>query len=549
MPLRIHEESDFTGLIKRARQNFLQGCIEKAKELFLAARKIMPDHPEVLHGLGAVALKEGKYKEAITYLEQAVQKNPSFAEAWNNLGFALFKKGRYGEAREALEKAVALDPDEVSFRKNLESLCRKMGVPLPEIRPLISLCMIVRNEEENLKKYLARMADAFEDIVVVDTGSHDGTKRVAASLGARVFSIPWEDDFAKARNASLEKAKGEWILVLDADEMVEPKDVKKLRELARRVDTMGMQLPIYNRGRDDRVGVVNFAVRFFRNHPEIRFAGRVHETVEASIVRLGGTIGRTDIPIHHFGYTDGEKLRQKTLERNLPLIERILEENPNDLQALLYVAKTYLIFLGDREKARNALLRIIGNPEWRGRPAYIEALLYLGNTFLDEGKAAIARRLYEKVCAYDPHLPDAFFALGNLAFVLGNHTEALEMLERVFTVDAGKSKANLVRFTFTDEALYDRLMRAAIGCQRWDKALQYGEKLQEVLPEDPNVLHNLGLVYFNLGEWGKAEAFWQEALRRDPKHPEARSLLFYLYTLAGRTQEARGVLEEVMTVF
>ncbi|MCX7731430.1 MAG: tetratricopeptide repeat protein [Candidatus Caldatribacterium sp.] len=549
MPLRMHGDSDFHALIKRARREFLQGYVERAKELFLAAAEILPNHPEVLHGFGVIALREGKYKEAVAYLKQAVQQDPSFAEAWNNLGFALFKKGCYKEAQEALEKAVALDPNEVSFRKNLESLCAKMGVALPKAQPLISLCMIVRDEEENLKKYLAHMVDAFEDVVVVDTGSRDGTKDVAASLGARVFSVPRENDFSKARNASLKKAKGQWILILDADEMMELEDIKRLQELARREDAMGIQLPIYNHGRDNRVGVINFAVRLFRNHPKIRFAGRIHETVEASIARLSGSIGRANIPIHHFGYTDAEKLRQKTLERNLPLLEGILRENPNDPQVLLYVAKTYLAFLGDRERAQEMLLRIIRNPALRGRPAYIEGLLYLGNIFLDKGEITIARRVYEKVCAYDPHLPDGFFALGNLALLSGNYAEALEMLERVFSVDAGKSKANLIRFTFDDKVLYDRLMRAAIGCQQWGKALQYGEELLKMFPEDPNVLHNLGLVYFHLGAWDKAEAFWRDALRNDPKHPEARSLLFYLYTLSGRTVEARGVLQEVMTVF
>lgn len=86
----------------------------------------------------------------------------------------------------------------------------------------ISLCMIVKDEEEHLPRCLASVADVVDEIVVVDTGSQDHTVAVAAAHGARVFQIPWTGDFSAARNAAIDRATGDWVLVLDADDELTP---------------------------------------------------------------------------------------------------------------------------------------------------------------------------------------------------------------------------------------------------------------------------------------------------------------------------------------
>ena len=102
------------------------------------------------------------------------------------------------------------------------------------VRPRVSLCMIVKNEEAKLPSCLKSVAGLVDEVVVVDTGSTDGTKAVAASLGARVFNFTWVDSFAAARNASLDHATGEWILWLDADDFIDADNCRKLRNSVRR---------------------------------------------------------------------------------------------------------------------------------------------------------------------------------------------------------------------------------------------------------------------------------------------------------------------------
>ena len=97
--------------------------------------------------------------------------------------------------------------------------------------PRVSLTMIVKNEEGNLPACLASAADLVDEVVVVDTGSADRTKEVAARFGARVFDFPWIDDFAAARNEALRHATGDWILWLDADDRIDEPNRQKLRQL------------------------------------------------------------------------------------------------------------------------------------------------------------------------------------------------------------------------------------------------------------------------------------------------------------------------------
>src|SRR3712207_5969033 len=95
-------------------------------------------------------------------------------------------------------------------------------------RARVSLCMIVKDEEHNLPDCLGPVAGLFDELVVVDTGSSDRTKEVAAALGARVFDFPWCDSFAAARNESLRHATGDWVFWLDADDRIEEPDRRSL---------------------------------------------------------------------------------------------------------------------------------------------------------------------------------------------------------------------------------------------------------------------------------------------------------------------------------
>ncbi|MEW5768502.1 MAG: glycosyltransferase family 2 protein [bacterium] len=131
--------------------------------------------------------------------------------------------------------------------------------------PTISLCMIVRDEEEQLPRCLESVKGLVDEIIVVDTGSKDKTMEIAHSFDARVYKHPWENDFSAARNISLSYAKSDWILILDADEELEREDIPKIWQLLRSEECEGLTFAVYSQLLGSE-RVKHDSIRLFKNH-------------------------------------------------------------------------------------------------------------------------------------------------------------------------------------------------------------------------------------------------------------------------------------------
>jgi glycosyltransferase involved in cell wall biosynthesis len=163
--------------------------------------------------------------------------------------------------------------------------------------------MIVKNEAPRLEGCVRPLLPLVEEVVIVDTGSTDNTIEVARRLGARVQRREWRDSFAQARNASLAAARGEWILVVDADERVDPPNRRKLARLlaglgATKVDAYRLRVLNWwcEGAQRDLAKYV-----LFRNRLEIRYQGRVHETVRHSLARIAARTADAGVVLHHRG--------------------------------------------------------------------------------------------------------------------------------------------------------------------------------------------------------------------------------------------------------
>src|SRR5206468_341821 len=168
-----------------------------------------------------------------------------------------------------------------------------------------SLCMIARDEGAGIERCLASAADVVDEVIVVDTGSRDDTAAVASARGATVLHHPWDDDFAAARNVALARARGQWILSLDADEELPAGTRATLGEVVERADADGLEVPIQNLRPGGTVASVHIALRLFRNVAAHRWVGRVHERVRV------GRCAAAWLPIMHHGYADPATLRVK----------------------------------------------------------------------------------------------------------------------------------------------------------------------------------------------------------------------------------------------
>ena len=151
-------------------------------------------------------------------------------------------------------------------------------------RQTLSLCMIVRDEENFLEQCLDSVKDFVDEIVIVDTGSKDKTKEIAKRFTGKVYDFEWCDDFSKAKNEALKHAAKDWILSLDADETINEGDFEKIRQ-AITSDAKAFRLNIVNLTK--KGNKVFKLIRLFRNNEGFCFKNRVHELVDDSVTEKG----------------------------------------------------------------------------------------------------------------------------------------------------------------------------------------------------------------------------------------------------------------------
>ncbi len=190
---------------------------------------------------------------------------------------------------------------------------------------LLSAALIVRDEEQVLGDCLRSVRELVDEIVVVDTGSRDRTREIAASHGAHVTRFEWRDDFAAARNHAIEQATGDWILYIDADERIRPYDRCALEEILSDIGLVACKVRFH-----PRTGFTAYPeLRLFRRDGRIRFAGAMHETIVPAVQAVaaadGTSVGFCDLTIDHIGY-DGDQSHK--LQRNLRLLEIAIRNDP-----------------------------------------------------------------------------------------------------------------------------------------------------------------------------------------------------------------------------
>ena len=161
----------------------------------------------------------------------------------------------------------------------------------------ISLCMIVKNEAAVLGRCLESAAALVDEIVIVDTGSTDGTKEIARQFTDKLFDFPWADDFAAARNFSFDRAGGDYCMWLDADDVIEEADRVRFRAMREQLLPQAdvVMLP-YHTAFDPqgRPTFTYYRERVVRNDARFRWAGAVHEAITPA-----GEIRWSDAAVSH----------------------------------------------------------------------------------------------------------------------------------------------------------------------------------------------------------------------------------------------------------
>ncbi|HUO25903.1 MAG TPA: glycosyltransferase [Candidatus Aquilonibacter sp.] len=382
--------------------------------------------------------------------------------------------------------------------------------------PKLALSMIVKNAAADLRDCLESIRGVAEEIVVADTGSHDETMAIAKAEGARVISIPWEDDFAAARNKCLAEVQADWALMLDADERLDPAAKEEFPALLTQERISGFQVTIRNYVFDaskkiwDRPAVANDGsyaparefpayiehenVRLFRREPKIYFTGRVHESVGWRLRETGRKIGAAASRIHHFG-----------------MVRETAETKASKL----------------------AYYRKLGRLKAAEEPQNAQAHLELGLVELENGGAALdALGSFRRACELNPGLGVAWYFAGAIHFQRNDFPSARSCLRRA--EEAGHT-------TF---AVAELAGDACYHLKYFEEARTWYRRAQQRRPEDAAIESKLGMAEARTGDSTSGLRRIRHAIAMEPSNPQMHDRLIVLHVWLGNAREAGKAAEE-----
>ncbi len=407
----------------------------RSEQVFFEARDLYPGNRRIAFLLIDILLKQEKLESAMNRIEEALT-NFSVEDAL---------------------LAAALD-----VRKKL---C-PVTIPVKARTGTVSVCMITKNEEAHIAKCLQCLKPLADEIIIMDTGSSDRTKDIATVFGAQVFEYAWTEDFSAARNASLEKAKGDWILVHDADEVISTLDVEGLRAITRKKPLEPVAYSFVTRNYATSVSLEGWTanvgdypeevcagwfpsskVRLFTNDLRFRFRNPVHELLEPSLLENGVEIKACRIPIHHYGRLDALKTNAKA-------------------EIYYELGKTKLETAGD------------------GRAALLE----LAAQANELGKDEEAIDLWRRYLTLDPNLPRAYASLSHCYLKRDDFENALCAARRAFELDP-RSKDTALQYA-----------TASLFCSQSGHAIPLMEDLLNRAPNHPYAMITLAVAHILSGE-------------------------------------------------
>lgn len=215
------------------------------------------------------------------------------------------------------------------------------GTATPHLPDALSLCMIVKNEERDLPRCLDSVRGLAGQSIIVDTGSTDRTTSIATDYGAKVIPFDFSfADFAAARNRAIACATGRWILVLDADETLDRAGAPLIERIVALDENAGYFFERRNHSSDSASPTTDYVVRLFANRPNHRYHGRVHETIDGSILAGDGRLHQSGIRIDHNFAADREARRRKN-RWYIEILEQEIAADPADLSRLDFLAAEY----------------------------------------------------------------------------------------------------------------------------------------------------------------------------------------------------------------
>lgn len=417
-----------------------------------------------VHHFGSVSFQGAGYN-----LGQILQENQKiYQQKW-----ASPNSGSTGTVKptEFMHTQVTLGKDRPLF--TVEQTAQGLKLQPNQIR--LSACLIVRDNEETIRPCLETLKPWVDEIVVVDTGSQDATPDICEELGARVFHWPWRDDFAAARNESIDHARGEWIFWMDSDDTLPEHCGRQLRELVdgpHPDEMMGYVAQVHCPGKEPSDITAVDHVKLFRNRPDLRFEFRIHEQIIPSIRRAQGEVGWTGIYVVHSGSDQSQQGRARKLTRDFRLLEKELNDRPEHPFVLFNLGMTHAD-AGQYELAVDYLTRCI-NVSGQAESHLCKAYALLVNALSQLDRRQQAWEMVKDGLKLFPDNKELLFRLALLDHQFERYQEAAHTYHRILDEETERS------FTSVDQGIASFKAR-----------------------------HNLALVYEDWNRFPEAEKQWR----------------------------------------
>lgn len=404
----------------------------------------------------------------------------------------------------------------------------------------ISLCMIVKNEEDWIEGALESVRSIVDEIIIADTGCTDRTIEKARRFAPKVLDYKWIGDFSHARNFTLAEARQSWILVLDADERIAACDLPLIADavhksesgyhLVQRNYVEGNQVfgwtantAHYEEGRRFAGYVDNPLIRLFRNDPGLRFQGAVHEIIDPTRLPAHYQFGTVPAVIHHYGKVCGAARVAAKQQHYLALGLKKVQEDPGNPKAHFDLGIQYQ----ELQEHAHAVECFARTHEMSALPT---ALLYGAVSEKHRGRYAEALALLDKALASGFNTFDLRLERGNVLLALGRVRDALRDYERsqrmrpenpIAAFNCGLASRKLKDLS-TAEGHYRRALKL-------DPAFKIASL-------------ELAILRADLGNPAESAQLLAPVVERHPDYREARLTLAKIYIKMNRTSEAIALL-------
>lgn len=379
----------------------------------------------------------------------------------------------------------------------------------------LSQCMIVKNEEKNIRRALNWGKKIVCEQIVVDTGSTDRTVEIAREMGAKVFHFTWINDFSAAKNFAIEQAKGNWIAFLDADEYYSDEDAKKILPLLKQAEQKftpptrphmirSMLVDLNDSGEPFSTGIHD---RIFRNLPGLRYRNRIHEVLclpdDKELIVLDAS---KELAIYHTGYAVTSFKEKEKANRNLSLLKQEVEEKPDDYNMWSYLGDS--LFAANRlEEAEAAYLRVIDNlgdmiTHFRKNAAFCNLLKikYSNHSGNEEEILSIYQKAKNSGCTS----PDLEYWMGNWFYQQGEEQKGRFYFEQALHLLDHCEMPNSLNISSELSYVYKMIFQSYEKLDQPSEMVRYGVLALRADPYEETVL--MGILSLLKNERGEEES-------------------------------------------